>query len=90
MELNKIIKKVLREAVGVPEGIVETAELVYRQVMDQIKSMDSLDDDDEINLNLRLNGDYRISDYKFKRIDLILEIIRTNNVDKCHLISKVN
>ena len=82
MELNKIIKKVLREAVGVPEGIVETAELVYRQVMDQIKSMDSLDDDDEINLNLRLNGDYRISDYKFKRIDLILEIIRTNNVDK--------
>jgi len=82
MELNKIIKKVLREAVGVPEGIVETAELVYRQVMDQIKSMDSLDEDDEINLNLRLNGDYRISDYKFKRIDLILEIIRTNNVDK--------
>lgn len=80
MELNKIIKKVLREAVGVPEGIVETAELVYRQVMDQIKSMDSLDEDDEINLNLRLNGDYRISDYKFNKIDLTLEIIRTDQV----------
>lgn len=79
-KLNKIIKKVLKEAVGVPDNIVETSELVYRQVMDQIKSMDSLDDDDEININLRLNGDYRISDYKFNKIDLTLEIIRTDQV----------
>lgn len=79
MELNKIIKKVLREAVGVPEGIVETAELVYNQVMEQVKSLGSIDEDDT-NINFRLNGNYRISDYNFKKIDLVLEIERTNQV----------
>jgi hypothetical protein len=85
MELNKIIKRVLREAVGVPEGIVETAELVYNQLMGKIESIDSIGDDDE-KLHFRLNGDYQISDYKFKKIDLTLEIIRTDQVDKGTLV----
>ena len=85
MELNKIIKKVLREAVGVPEGIVETAELVYSQLMNELKSLGSIDEDDE-KLHFRLNGDYQISDYKFKKIDLTLEIIRTDQVDKGTLV----
>jgi hypothetical protein len=42
MELNEIIKKVLREEVGVPEGIVETAELVYGQLMSELKSLNSI------------------------------------------------
>lgn len=81
MELNKIIKKVLREAVGVPEGVVETAELVYDQLMNELKSLSSVNEDDE-KLHFRLNGDYQISDYKFKKIDLTLEITRTDQVDK--------
>jgi hypothetical protein len=81
MELNKIIKKVLREAVGVPEGIVETAELVYGQLMGELKSLSPISEDDE-NLHFRLNGDYQISDYKFKKIDLSIEIVRTDQVDK--------
>ena len=85
MELNKIIKKVLREAVGVPEGIVETAELVYGQLMSELKSLNSISEDDE-KLHFRLNGDYQISDYKFKKIDLTLEIIRTDQVDKGTLV----
>ena len=85
MELNKIIKKVLREAVGIPEGIVETAELVYGQLMSELKSLNSISEDDE-KLHFRLNGDYQISDYKFKKIDLTLEIIRTDQVDKGTLV----
>ena len=85
MELNKIIKKILREAVGVPEGIVETAELVYGQLMSELKSLNSISEDDE-KFHFRLNGDYQISDYKFKKIDLTLEIIRTDQVDKGTLV----
>jgi len=81
MELNKIIKRVLREAVGVPEGVVETAELVYNQLMSKIETIDSIGEGDE-ELHFQLNGDYVISDYKFKKIDLTVEIIRTAQVDK--------
>lgn len=84
MELNKIIKKALREAVGVPDGIVETAELVYGQLMKELKSISSVSEDDE-KLYFRLKGNYQISDYKFKQIDLALEIIRTDQVDKATL-----
>lgn len=79
MELNKIIRRVLKEAVGVPDGVVETAEKVYNQVMKHIKSIGSIGEDEEISLGL--NGDYKISDYEFKKIDLDLEIFRTPKVD---------
>ena len=79
MELNKIIRRVLKEAVGVPDGVVETAEKVYNQVMKNIKSIGSIGEDEEISLGL--NGDYNISDYEFKKIDLDLEIFRTPKVD---------
>jgi hypothetical protein len=85
MELNKIIKKVLREAVGVPEGVVETAELIYGQLMNELKSLSSINEGDE-KIHFRLNGDYQISDYKFKKVDLTLEIIRTDQVDKGTLV----
>lgn len=84
MELNKIIKKALREAVGVPDGIVETAELVYGQLMKELKSISSVREDDE-KLYFRLKGNYQISDYKFKQIDLTLNIIRTDQVDRATL-----
>ena len=79
MELNKIIRRVLKEAVGVPDGVVETAEKVYNQVMKNIKSIGSIGEDEEISLGM--NGDYKISDYEFKKIDLDLEIFRTPKVD---------
>ena len=37
-KLNKIIKKVLKEAVGVPDNIVETAEQIYQQIVDIISA----------------------------------------------------
>lgn len=78
-KLNKIIKKVLKEAVGVPDNIVETAEQIYQQIVGKIKDTDITDEE---NLYFNLTGNYQISDYKFKKIDLVVELVKTDKVDR--------
>jgi hypothetical protein len=77
-KLNKIIKKVLKEAVGVPDNIIETSKQIYQQIVGKVKDSDIIDEE---NLNFNLTGDYRISDYRFKKIDLEIEMIKTDKVD---------
>jgi hypothetical protein len=80
MELNKIIKKVLREAVGVPDNIVETSELIYTQIMNKLRGFD-MNDNVRDTISFELNGDYRISDFKFNTIELEIQIHKINEVD---------
>jgi hypothetical protein len=81
--LNKIIKKVLKEAVGVPDNIVETAEQIYQQIVDKIKDTDITYEE---NLYFNLTGNYQISDYKFKKIDLVVELVKTDKVDRATIV----
>jgi hypothetical protein len=80
MELNKIIKKVLRETVGVPDNIVETSELIYTQIMDELRGFD-MNDNVRDTISFELNGDYRISDFKFNTIEMEIQIHKINEVD---------
>jgi hypothetical protein len=80
MELNKIIKKVLRETVGVPDNIVETSELIYTQIMDELRGFD-MNDNVRDTISFELNGDYRISDFKFNTIEMEIQIHEINEVD---------
>jgi hypothetical protein len=75
------IKKIIKEEVGVPEGIVETAELIYNQVIDKLNSLSTTDENND-KFMFYLKGDYKISDYKFKKIELTLEIVRTDEVSE--------
>jgi len=82
----KFTKEVLLEALGVPEGILKSAESMYKQLLKYISEEGGNDVDNE-NYYYRLNGPFKINEYKIKSIELRLSFITTDNVDVISLVS---
>ena len=76
----KFTKEVLLEALGVPEGILDSAESMYKQLLKYISDEGDNDVDDE-NYYFKLDGPFNINEYKIKSINLRLTFITTDNVD---------
>jgi len=84
------ITKMLREALGVPNNILNLGRYVYTAFLDNLKS--ELPNSDDFNDYLdvfRLDGDFVISDYSFKTITIKLEIYNTN-IDKTAVLASMN
>ena len=82
----KFTKEVLLEALGVPEGILKSAELMYKQLLKYISEEGGNNVEDE-NYYYRLEGPFKINEYKIKSIELRLSFITTDNVDVISLVS---
>jgi hypothetical protein len=82
----KFTKEVLLEALGVPEGILDSAESMYKQLLKYISDEGDIDADDE-NYYIRLDGPFKINEYKIKSINLRLTFIITDSVDTITLAS---
>jgi hypothetical protein len=82
----KFTKEVLLEALGVPEGILKSAESMYKQLLKYISDEGDIDADDE-NYYIRLDGPFKINEYKIKSINLRLTLIITDSVDTITLAS---
>ena len=76
----KFTKGVLLEALGVPEGILKSSESMYKQLLKYISDEGDNDVDDE-NYYFKLDGPFKINEYKIKSINLRLTFITTDNVD---------
>lgn len=76
----KFTKEVLLEALGVPEGILKSAESMYKQLLKYISDESDIDVEDE-NYYFKLDGPFKINEYKIKSIKLRLTFITTDNVD---------
>jgi len=63
--MKDLIKKLLNEALGVPSGIVDTGNMIYSQLLDEVKKMSNKSPYKEYEITLR--GNYEISDYKFNK-----------------------
>ena len=82
----KFTKEVLLEALGVPEGILKSAESMYNQLLKYISEEGGNNVEDE-NYYYRLEGPFKINEYKIKSIELRLSFITTDNVDVISLVS---
>jgi hypothetical protein len=82
----KFTKDVLLEALGVPEGILKSAESMYKKLIKFISEEGDNDVDDE-NYYFKLDGPFKINEYKIKSINLRLTFITTDNVDTITLVS---
>jgi len=67
-----IIKRVLKEVLGVPSNLTQTAKEVYEAIYNDIP--ENLDFDDIDNYSNEIDGDFTISDYKFKKIEFSMSI----------------
>ena len=73
------IKKILVERLGVPEGILDTAEEIYPKVLLSIGDNDTLDMLE--NASIYIEGDFNINDFKFNRILFNYRIVESNDLN---------
>ncbi len=76
--MKEIIKKVLKEAVGVPEGIYEAAVILYDEFLKNMDTKIELDEDGEFEFNIPLSDPIQISDITVNSAKIVLNIHSLN------------
>lgn len=74
--MNQTIRTFLLEALGVPEGIIDSAEKLYKKILQNLSNLDSLDSDFEFDVNVNMS----ISDFKIKNISMVIDFVETDQV----------
>lgn len=77
-QISLIVKNLLSEAVGVPEGVIESAEELYEIILNLLKGMDDYDTRQTFTED---NLDLTISDYKINELELFVEINEMDDYD---------
>lgn len=84
--MRDTIKKILREAAGVPEGIYETASVLFNAILDSIEDI-NFPSEEQITVDIDLSDEnLKISDMDIKQVELNLELIETEQVDEITLV----
>jgi hypothetical protein len=78
INVKELIRKILKEEVGVPSNIVNVANQLYNQVIDNLEDNEPIGDFD--NVDTYIKGKFKIGDLKFKTIIYTFEF-KTNDVD---------
>jgi hypothetical protein len=81
----KLTKKILLEALGVPEGILKSAESIYSKLIKFISEEGNNNIEDE-NYYFKLDGPFKINEYKIKSIELKLSFATADYVDEITLL----
>jgi len=71
--LKLTIKKILIESLGVPEGIVETSEKLYEDLMRSLHNTSVDENDDEFEFDLD-NVNYKVGDLDIDSVKVIFEV----------------
>lgn len=77
----KVIKKrdLLNEALGVPDGLPETAKKIYFGILNSIPHGANFN---RLNgLKLLISGNYRVGDYSFNKVNFDISIVEDNDFD---------
>lgn len=82
--MRELIKKILKEELGVPKGILESSELLYELILKRLKRV-PLDSKEENEISLKT--DFSILDLNIKKVNIILSFIKTAEVDKVQFYS---
>jgi hypothetical protein len=87
--MKGIIKNILNEALGVPEGILESAERLYKMCFSRISKITDpiLNGSDEEDYKFIIRSKFKISDYTFTKINLTINFVETDQVDTVELYS---
>lgn len=77
-QLNQLTKKLLSEAVGVPENILEEGKKLFEIVKDQLKNITSIEGEYEIE---DIEIDLNISDVNFTHLNLMVKVDEIEDYD---------
>ena len=87
--MKKSNNNILKEALGVPEGILESAEKLYRLCFNRIIKITDpiLGDSDEEEYRFTVKSNFKVSDYILTKINLQIEFVKEESVDSVELYS---
>jgi hypothetical protein len=87
--MKKSNNNILKEALGVPEGILVSAERLYRMCFNRIIKITDpiLKDSDEEVYKFVIKSEFKISDYTLTKINLMVEFVETDQIDSVELYS---
>ena len=87
--MKGIIKNTLNEALGVPEGILESAERLYLMCFNRIVKITDpiLNGSKKEEYNFTIKSNFKISDYTFTEISLSIDFVEVDQVDLVELYS---
>jgi hypothetical protein len=87
--MKGIIKNTLNEALGVPEGILESAERLYIMCFNRIVKITDpiLNGSKKEEYNFTIKSNFKISDYTFTEISLSIDFVEVDQVDLVELYS---
>ena len=87
--MKGIIKNILNEALGVPDGILESAERLYKTCFNRIGKITDpiLNGSVEEDYDFIIRSNFKISDYTFTKISLSINFVETDQVDTVELYS---
>jgi len=81
--MNLTNRTFLLESLGVPEGIIDSTELLYKKILSEIQSLDDISEDFEFDLSTNIT----ISDFKLKKISIIIDFVETDQVNEVRFYS---
>ena len=87
--MKGVIKNTLNEALGVPEGILESAERLYLMCFNRIVKITDpiLNGSKKKEYNFTIKSNFKISDYTFTEISLSIDFVEVDQVDLVELYS---
>ena len=87
--MKGVIKNTLNEALGVPEGILESAERLYLMCFNRIVKITDpiLNGSKKEEYNFTIKSNFKISDYTFTEISLSIDFVEVDQVDLVELYS---
>jgi len=74
-------RKNLNEVMGVPQGIIDVSEKIYQEIFDELKKMKDFPVNDENEIDLTLNGTYKISDQEITTLNIKISFYDTEKID---------
>lgn len=82
MELRNLIKKVISEALGVPNNLYETSVELYEKILPELKDIDRSSLDSENTYVLSLYDKFRIADFYFNKIVVEIRFYFSKEIQK--------
>jgi len=83
--MKKIIRKVLKEVLGVPEGNVESAKELYDLILEEMRGIDF--DSMEEEYYIQIPNSFYINDYEIDGVNFTMEIVEYSGVDEVDVTS---
>jgi hypothetical protein len=75
--MNQTIKTFLLEALGVPQGIIDASEQLFKKILSNVNRLDDIEDD----FRFEVSSPLTISDFRIKKLVITLGFVETDQVE---------